>query len=116
MKLASWKAQLRKGAAELAVLAVVRPGPRYGLDILSEVVAGGGLELSEGTIYPLLARLQREGKVTSEWVEEEGVSHPRKYYRLSPDGEETLAEMTAEWDRFARGMDRLLEGRRKETS
>jgi PadR family transcriptional regulator, regulatory protein PadR len=107
MDLASWRSQLWKGAAELAVLAALEKKERYGLEIL-EAAGKAGLEISEGTIYPLLNRLQRDGKVTSKWVEEPGASHPRKYYLLTEDGTRFLALMKEEWTRFATGLDSLL--------
>jgi PadR family transcriptional regulator len=108
LDLVSWRSQLRKGAAELAVLAVLAARPRYGLEILDRVTVGGGLEISEGTLYPLLNRLQREEKVSSEWLEEEGASHPRKYYHLTPEGSRLLAGMRDEWKIFAAALERLL--------
>lgn len=113
MDLASWKTQLRKGAAELAVLAALVDRRRYGLEIHQRVTEVGGLELSEGSLYPLLHRLRRDGKLAAEWVEDEGASHPRKYYALTPAGRELLAAMTAEWWTFASGMERLLEARKE---
>ena len=109
MELTSWKTQLRKGATELAVLASLKDRPRYGLEIFELVTDDGALAISEGTLYPLLNRLRRDGKLNSEWVEDEGASHPRKYYSLTQEGSDLHAAMTAEWRRFAAGMNRLLE-------
>ena len=102
-----WKSQLLKGTAELAVLAVLRDGPRYGLEIL-DAVRSSGLELAEGTIYPLLNRLQKEGKLASCWVQDEGASHPRKYYRLTPAGASLLEAMRAAWLEYAADVSRLV--------
>lgn len=109
MDLVSWKTQLWKGAAELAVLAALERKERYGLEILQTLSGRAGLEISEGTIYPLLQRLQKEGKVTARWIEEPGAGHPRKYYLLTADGTALLARMKDEWERFARGIDRVLQ-------
>ena len=109
MELDRWRSQLRKGAAELAVLACLERTESYGLDLLERVVADGGLALTEGTLYPLLHRLQRDGKIESRWVEDEGASHPRKYYRLTDDGATLLAAMKDEWSQFSRGITRLIE-------
>lgn len=108
MNISTWKSQLRKGAAELVVLAVLKQRERYGLQILERVAALDGLEISEGTIYPLLNRLQRDGKIESTWIDESGASHPRKYYRLTQDGERFLGEMRSEWDSFSTSIGRLL--------
>src|ERR687895_1115061 len=86
MELNAWKSQLRKGAAELAVLATLDRGETYGLDLLEQIRAAGGLELSEGSIYPLLNRLQKEGKIRGRWVQDPDAAHPRKYYGLTRDG------------------------------
>ena len=108
MELNAWKAQLRKGAAELAVLATLDRSETYGLDLLERIHAAGGLELSEGSIYPLLNRLQKEGKILGRWVEDPDAVHPRKYYGLTDDGRAMLAEMLAEWAQFESGMRQLL--------
>ena len=108
MELNAWKAQLRKGAAELAVLATLDRSETYGLDLLERIHAAGGLELSEGSIYPLLNRLQKEGKILGRWVEDPDAVHPRKYYGLTDDGRAMLAEMLAEWTQFEAGMRQIL--------
>ena len=109
MELTAWKSQLRKGAAELAILAALGRRESYGLELLERVRADGGLDLAEGSIYPLLNRLQKEGKVTSRWVEDTDASHPRKYYALTADGAALLAAMLEEWRRFEEGMRRILD-------
>ena len=108
MELGAWKAQLRKGAAELAVLATLDRGETYGLELLERIHAAGGLDLSEGSIYPLLNRLQKEGKIRGRWVEDADATHPRKYYALTDDGRALLAGMLAEWTLFEAGMRQLL--------
>ena len=108
MDLNAWKAQLRKGAAELAVLAVLDRDETYGVDLLERIQMAGGLDLSGGSIYPLLNRLQQEGKIRGRWVEDEGASHPRKYYALTKSGRAVLAEMLLEWAQFEAGMRMLL--------
>lgn len=110
MDLATWRAQLRKGAAELAVLATLARGDTYGLELLEQIHAAGGLELAEGSIYPLLNRLQKEGKIRGRWVEDLDATHPRKYYGLTADGRALLAGMLAEWEQFEAGMRQLVSG------
>ena len=66
MALENWQEQLRRGTLELAVLLAVAPGPRYGLEIIRHLDFTD-LVLTEGTIYPLLARLAREGSSFKEW-------------------------------------------------
>jgi PadR family transcriptional regulator PadR len=108
MELSAWKAQLRKGAAELAVLATLDRQESYGLELLERIHAAGGLDLSEGSIYPLLNRLQKEGKIRGRWVEDPDAAHPRKYYGLTGEGRALLAEMLAEWTQFEAGMRQIL--------
>ena len=108
MELSAWKSQLRKGAAELAVLATLGRSEAYGLELLDRIHAAGGLDLSEGTIYPLLNRLQKDGKISGRWVDDPDATHPRKYYSLTDEGREFLAEMVAEWARFEAGMRELV--------
>jgi PadR family transcriptional regulator, regulatory protein PadR len=108
MDLNAWKTQLRKGAAELAVLATLDQQESYGLELLERLQAAGSLELSEGSIYPLLNRLQKDGKIRGRWVEDAEAAHPRKYYALTAAGRALLAEMLAEWAQFEEGMRQIL--------
>ena len=103
-----WEVQLRKGCLELAILAALRGGKLYGLEILRRLESDSELIVSEGTVYPLLSRLRTLGLVRSEWVES-GAGHPRKYYELTPDGRRRAVEMARVWDRFSASMSRLLE-------
>jgi PadR family transcriptional regulator PadR len=90
------------------VLAILDRGERYGLELLERIHATGGLELSEGSIYPLLNRLQKEGKIRGRWVEDPDAAHPRKYYGLTDEGRGLLAGMLAEWVQFELGMRQIL--------
>ena len=102
-----WEVQLRKGCLELAILAALWDGRRYGLEILRMVESDSKLIISEGTIYPLLTRLKALGLVDSEWVESES-GHPRKYYALTAAGRLRAREMAEIWERFSSSMGRLL--------
>jgi PadR family transcriptional regulator PadR len=104
----AWKAQLRKGAAELAVLAILDRTDTYGVLLLERIQAAGGLDLADGSIYPLLNRLQKEGKIRGRWVEDDDAAHPRKYYGLTRAGRAQLAEMLVEWEAFEAGMRSLI--------
>jgi Predicted transcriptional regulators len=95
-----WQAQLRKGTAELVVLSLLAGGERYGLEIL-ERAGGDGRVLSDGSIYPLLTRLERDGKLKARWVMAEGAKVPRKYYRLTQEGLELVAAMQRIWLEFS---------------
>jgi PadR family transcriptional regulator, regulatory protein PadR len=102
-----WEVQLRKGCLELAILAALWDGRRYGLEILRRLEEDSDLVVSEGTVYPLLSRLKALGLVRSEWVESES-GHPRKYYALTPSGKQRAREMAGIWTRFSTSMSRLL--------
>src|SRR5215467_4192026 len=99
-----WEVQLRKGCLELAILAALWDGRRYGLEILRLVESGSELIISEGTIYPLLARLKSLGLVESKWVESDA-GPPRKYYSLTPAGKRRAIEMAEIWQKFSSSMD-----------
>ena len=108
--------ELKRGSLELIVLHLLEPGEAYGYEIVSKLTAetGGALEVTDGTLYPVLYRLERGGFVTVRWeTPERGV--PRKYYRLTDAGRQELAQLTQEWTTFADAMAKLL-GQRKETS
>ena len=109
MELESWKSQLRKGAAEFVVLALLEQGDAYGLQILDAVGEQSGIGVSEGSLYPLLNKLKKQGRVTARWVEDEGATHPRKYYALAAEGLKHLEVMRTAWVEFRDGIDALLE-------
>lgn len=102
-----WEVQLRKGCLELAILAALWDGRRYGLEILRRLETDSDLIVSEGTVYPLLSRLRSLDLVRSEWVESLG-GHPRKYYALTDAGRKRALEMAAMWAQFSSSMERLL--------
>ena len=102
----AWHEQLRRGGLELAILLTLARGPRYGLDIIRHLEAFTDLVVTEGTIYPILARLNRDGVLDAEW-RADGV-HPRKYYRLTAPGRKRLAGMTAVWEQFSHKLGRLV--------
>ena len=86
-------------AALLAWAGPARAQPRYGFDLVRPRAQADGLVTSEGTIYPLLSRLRRDGLVTTTWHESPS-GPPRRYYELTAQGRRALALFTPEWDRF----------------
>ena len=80
--------------------------PRYGLDIIRHLDGERDLPLPEGTIYPLLSRLTKDGVLEAEWRPTE--PHPRKYYRLTERGRQRLREMCGEWHAFTGKMNALI--------
>ena len=96
--------QLRRGTLEYCVLALMRVEERYGFDLVREL---GDLVTSEGTIYPLLARLRRDGLVDTTWRESEA-GPPRRYYRLTDSGRRALDAFVVDWGRFRDSVDAVL--------
>jgi PadR family transcriptional regulator PadR len=94
-----WEAQLRKGILDYILLSYLSRREYYGYELVTEIETGLGMSLSEGTIYPLLTRLKREGWVTTEWVEME-TGLPRKYYRLTQSGKAARHRMGQAWDQL----------------
>ena len=101
--------ELKRGSLELIVLHLLSLGEAYGYEIVANLTGrtNGGLEVSDGTLYPVLYRLERAGFVAIRWeTPQRGV--PRKYYRLTEAGQAELVRLTHEWNTFANAMARLL--------
>ena len=104
--LENWATQLRKGMLEVGILNAIRGARLYGYDIVRKLRGIDGLVISEGTIYPILSRLKRQGLVTTS-IEESTEGPARKYYELSDAGEVMLATMNAYWKQIKSGVDAL---------
>ncbi len=100
--------QLRRGVLEFCVLALLRDGERYSFDLVRALADAEGLVTSEGTLYPLLGRLRREGKVQTTWRESTS-GPPRRYYRITRDGDAALEAFATQWARFRDSVDTLIE-------
>ena len=100
--------QFRKGAVELAILALLERGELYGVEIVDRLAELPGLGASGGTVYPLLSRLKKSGVVDTTW-RESPVGPPRKYYRLSGAGVVELREMANSWRDVSSALHALLE-------
>ena len=96
--------EFRRGALVLAVLTQLHR-EQYGYS-LKKLLAERALEIDEGTLYPLLRRLEAQGLLRSRWRIEDG--RPRRYYRISPQGEQVERELATEWRALARAIERLL--------
>ena len=101
-----YEQDLRKGVLVLAVLSQLRTS-QYGYS-LRQALAERGMPIEEGTLYPLLRRLEAQGLLESEWQVDGGP--PRRYYVVSPAGSALFASLTEFWGALASVMDRLLEG------
>jgi PadR family transcriptional regulator PadR len=99
--------ELRRGVLEYCVLAVMRREESYAYEIVRVLSDAGGLVTSEGTIYPLLSRLRRDGLVQTTWRESES-GPPRRYYRLTSDGQRALDAFGRDWTRFRDSVDAVL--------
>jgi PadR family transcriptional regulator PadR len=99
--------ELRRGVLEHCVLAVMRGRESYAYEIVRALSDAGGLVTSEGTIYPLLARLRRDGLVETTWRESES-GPPRRYYRLTAAGALALEVFVGDWSRFRDAVDAVL--------
>ena len=97
--------QLKKGVLELCVLALLSHGDGYAYDIASQL--SKGIDMGEGTIYPLMRRLQADGLVDA-YLQESDSGPPRKYYRLTAAGRKTFAAQKAEWAAFAKAVNEIL--------
>lgn len=105
VQLGKLEQDLRKGVLVLAVLSQLRT-QQYGYS-LRQALAQRGMPIEEGTLYPLLRRLEGQGLLVSQWQTDDGP--PRRYYELSAQGVEIQRDLTAAWGSLASVMDRLLE-------
>jgi PadR family transcriptional regulator PadR len=99
--------QFKKGVLEICVLAVLAQKDCYGYELVNEI--SKRIDISEGTIYPLLKRLKDEGYVTT-YLQESMEGPPRKYYRLTESGRKEEHELKEEWMRFTTAVNALLVG------
>jgi PadR family transcriptional regulator PadR len=100
--------QLRRGALEYCVLGLLSRDERYGFDLVRSLGRIDGMVTGEGTLYPLLSRLQKDGRLTSTWRESDAGGPPRKYYAITVKGRRALDEFTTEWSRFRDTVDTIL--------
>jgi len=101
--------ELARGTLELAMLAVLASRRRYAYELLTLLneLTGGAPEIKEGTLYPLLHRLEDAGYISSNW-EARDRNRPRKYYALTKSGGAQLERLRDEWNRVVDGMAHLL--------
>jgi PadR family transcriptional regulator len=96
--------ELRRGVIVLAVLSQLNE-EQYGYSLL-KLLSEQGLELDQGTLYPLLRRLESQGLLSSDWNTEG--SRPRRYYVISPEGQELLPRLKEEWNKIVSMLERML--------
>ena len=100
--------ELRRGVLVLAVLSQLRTA-QYGYS-LRQALAGEGMQIEEGTLYPLLRRLESLGLLVSEWRIEDGP--PRRYYTLSPDGVRHYQNLSSSWSELVKTVNRLISAKK----
>ncbi|MGC1422184.1 MAG: PadR family transcriptional regulator [Terracidiphilus sp.] len=108
----SLRLELRRGSLTLAVLAQLRQ-EHYGYTLRKDL-AERGLEIDESTLYPLLRRLETQGLLVSQWREED--KRNKRFYRLSPDGEQILAQLLDEWQAINASINRIFENPESQSS
>jgi PadR family transcriptional regulator PadR len=101
-------AQMRRGTLQYCVLALLAEDERYGFDLVRALADVDGMVTSEGTIYPLLSRLRRDGLVETTWQESPS-GPPRRYYRPTEAGRGALDTFVHEWARFRDAVDHFVE-------
>ena len=99
--------QLKKGVLELCVLALLSRADAYAYDIASRLAKG--IDMGEGTIYPLMRRMQAD-RLVETYLVESSAGPPRKYYRLTPAGAASFAAQKAEWSAFSTAVNEILGG------
>jgi PadR family transcriptional regulator PadR len=101
--------ELKRGTLELVLLRLLSERQMYGYELVSTLERRGGepFQIKEGTLYPVLYRLENDGFVEAKWeTMERGV--PRKYYRLTKAGAKELESLAADWHEFSAAVNRLL--------
>jgi PadR family transcriptional regulator PadR len=107
MNIENTQSQMRKGVLEYCILSIIRRSEAYPGDIIDEMKEAG-LQLLEGTLYPLLNRLKNAGILTYRWVESTS-GPPRKYFRLTEKGDQFYILLQATWNELATGVDTLMQ-------
>ncbi|MBN2588770.1 MAG: PadR family transcriptional regulator [Sedimentisphaerales bacterium] len=112
MDLNNWQTQLRKGLLDIFVLNLLKNGNCHGYDMVQKLKKNNGMVIREGNIYPILARLQTDGLVTS-YAEASKDGPPRKYFRLTESGQKVLSDMNNHWDKISKSIQKLRNGAEK---
>ena len=99
--------QMRRGMLQYCVLALLANEERYAFDIVRTLGQVDGMVTAEGTLYPLLSRLDKDGRVTTRWRDSDA-GPPRKYYAITAEGRRALADFVSEWSRFRQAVESLL--------
>lgn len=106
-----YERQMKKGVLEMLVLKQLEKEEGYGYQLISRLrdKSGGMFTLKEGTLYPILYRLEDDGLVESRWSRPEGKEVSRKYYVITEEGKEGLKGLSALWERFSGQVSKMME-------
>ena len=101
--------ELKRGTLEMIVLNLLAGRPMYGFEIISAMRdrSNGSFEMKEGTLYPVLYRMEEDARVESRW-EAEGRAVPRKYYHITARGKEDLKKLLCDWNTFTDSIGKIL--------
>ena len=110
-----YERQMKKGVLDMLVLKLLEEEPQYGYQLITEMKekSDGTFFLKEGTLYPILYRLEDEKFVESKWSEPEGKQVARKYYVITEQGKMALKEISAIWKQINSGVRQIMEGMEK---
>lgn len=107
-----YERQMKKGVLDMLILKLLEGEEKYGYQLIVELREKSNeiFSLKEGTLYPILYRLEEDGLVESRWSEPEGKQVARKYYRITKEGRSAVAEIMEIWKNISGGVDRIMEG------
>ena len=107
-----YERQMKKGVLDMLVLKLLESEPRYGYQIIQEMKEKSEdvFSLKDGTLYPILYRLEDDGLVVSRWSEAVGKHVPRKYYEITQTGRSELQAIEQTWQSITKGISQIMEG------
>jgi Predicted transcriptional regulators len=108
-----YEQQMKKGVLEMLVLRLLFEREKYGYQLICELREKSDdlFLLKEGTLYPILYRMEDDGLVVSKWSEPKGKEVSRKYYSITEEGRETLEQLQILWNRFTEKVDNIMESK-----
>lgn len=106
-----YERQMKKGVLDMLVLSLLKSEAKYGYQIIQEMreKSEETFLLKDGTLYPILYRLEDDKLVVGKWSEAEGKQVPRKYYEITEEGKKALVEIEDVWQRISDGIARIME-------
>ena len=109
MYIDNWQTQLRKGMLDIVILNLIAHGPCHGYELVQRMRKIEGLKIREGNVYPILARLQQETLVDC-YTEPSTDGPPRKYFKVTDAGQQTLADMNEHWEQIIQSIRTIQKG------